>query len=321
MSNPGFCGFVAAALATGFMAGIAFAAPSHERIATYADVQVAQIDDLGKPFDLKANVYVPSRGGARSHPLVIYLHGKGGTYVATKDPIAQRVFELLDRGIAVATIDYRPSGRLPGMVHDGKAYVRYFRANAGKYQIDPNRIALWGVSRGAGIASIMATAGNVPTLEGDVGGNRDQSSLVQAAVIYFPISDIFLNSDKKIEELVPQYFGATVAEATAAVEAYKAKDPSSSAWKTVQAAELVNPLNYIRKDSPPALITIGGNDVSNPLVNSTALYAKYIEKGAEAYIYSYSLGTHGRVGPDIEAASTEWLAKRLLAGQPATSAK
>ena len=50
------------------------------------DILVARIDDLGKPFDLKANLYLPA-GGAPT-PLVLYLHGKGGSYNAPKDRLA-----------------------------------------------------------------------------------------------------------------------------------------------------------------------------------------------------------------------------------------
>lgn len=116
---------------------------------TFADVPVARIDDLSKPFDLKANIYLPAGGGTT--PLVLYIHGKGGAYDDPRDQVVRRVLgALLPRGIAVARIDYRGSGRMPAMLFDTKAYLRFFRAHAGDYHIDPNRIGI-GACRAAAI--------------------------------------------------------------------------------------------------------------------------------------------------------------------------
>ena len=129
--------------------GPALAAPS------VRDILVARIDDLGKPFDLRANLYLPAGPKGASAPLVLYIHGKGGSYNAPKDRLAALAESLAGSGIAVATIDYRPSGRMPAMLFDTKAYIRYFRAHAAQYNLDPARFAIWGVSRG-----------------GDAGGDR-----------------------------------------------------------------------------------------------------------------------------------------------------
>ena len=79
---------------------------SPARAPSMADVQVAHIDDLGKPMDLKSNVYLPAVKGAAT-PLILYIHGKGGSYKITGDRVAQMVTGLTEKGFAVATIDYR----------------------------------------------------------------------------------------------------------------------------------------------------------------------------------------------------------------------
>ena len=80
-----------------------------------ADVPVARIDDLGKPMDLKANVWLPATKAAPT-PLILYIHGKGGSYRVAGDRVARMVIGLTAKGFAVATIDYRLSGRMPAML-------------------------------------------------------------------------------------------------------------------------------------------------------------------------------------------------------------
>ena len=64
----------------------------------FANVQVAHIDDLGRPFDLKANVYLPA-GNTGTTPLVLYIHGKGGAYDDPRDQVVRRIIgALLPRG-------------------------------------------------------------------------------------------------------------------------------------------------------------------------------------------------------------------------------
>lgn len=277
---------------------------------TSADVAVARIDDLGTPFDLKANVYLPPAGGTT--PLVLYIHGKGGSYNDPRDQVAGRVLSaLLARGIAVARIDYRKSGRMPAMLMDTKAYLRFFRAHAAGYHIDPGRIGIWGVSRGGNLAAMLAVTGDVKALEGDVGGNTDQSSKVDASVVESPLTDLFLSSDDKAAAMFGDYLGTDDSDSKAIVAAYRRHDTASPWWRDVARIEQVNPLNYVNKDSPPALIICGGRDPANVVLNCTAFFDRYIAVGAPASYYALSTGTHVRVGSDIEAASVNWLAERL----------
>src|SRR5262249_42423551 len=124
----------------------------------YPDIQVATIDDLGTPMELKASLYLPTpMMRPYPMPLLLYIHGKGGAYNDPPDKVLQRVLTAMtNRGFAVARIDYRKSGRMPAMLFDTKAYIRFFRANAAKYNIDPNRIGIWGVSRGGNLAAMLA---------------------------------------------------------------------------------------------------------------------------------------------------------------------
>jgi len=282
-----------------------------------ADIAVARIDDLGTAMDLKANLYLPPAHSAPV-PLLLYIHGKGGAYDDPRDKVVLRVLEAMrTRGIAVARIDYRRSGRMPQMLFDTKAYIRFFRANAAKYNIDPMRIGIWGVSRGGNLAAMLAVTGDVKELEGDVGGNTGQSSLLQASVIESPLTDMFLSSDDKAASMFGDYLGTNDADSKAIVAAYRKHDTQSPWWKDVQRIQQVNPLNYVKKDSPPALIVCGGLDPSNVILNCSAMFDKYIQQGGVASYYALSTGTHVRLGTAIEQAAAIWASEKLAKTPPA----
>jgi acetyl esterase/lipase len=282
-----------------------------------ADIAVARIDDLGTAMDLKANLYLPPVHSAPM-PLLLYIHGKGGAYDDPRDKVVLRVLDAMrTRGIAVARIDYRRSGRMPQMLFDTKAYIRFFRANAAKYNIDPKRIGIWGVSRGGNLAAMLAVTGDVKELEGDVGGNAGQSSLLQASVIESPLTDMFLSSDDKAVSMFGDYLGTNDADSKAIVAAYRKHETQSPWWKDVQRIQQVNPLNYVKKDSPPALIICGGLDPSNVILNCSAMFDKYIQQGGVASYYALSTGTHVRVGTAIEQAAAIWASEKLAKTPPA----
>jgi acetyl esterase/lipase len=308
-------------LLTGILFSVLAAAPALAQAPSsskpdIADIAIARIDDLGTAMELKANLYLPPARTAPV-PLLLYIHGKGGAYDDPRDKVVLRVLEAMRaRGIAVARIDYRRSGRMPQMLFDTKAYIRFFRANAAKYNIDPKRIGIWGVSRGGNLAAMLAVTGDVKELEGDVGGNTGQSSLLQASVIESPLTDMFLSTDEKAASMFGDYLGTNDADSKAIVAAYRKHDTKSPHWKDVLRIQQVNPLNYVKKDSPPALIICGGLDPSNVIGNCSAMFDKYILEGAAASYYALSTGTHVRVGTAIEQASAIWLSEKLAKTPP-----
>jgi acetyl esterase/lipase len=306
-----------AATLTGFLA-LPGAAQSDVPAPAMADIAVAQIQDLGTPFALKANLYLPAGPHDSAMPLLLYIHGKGGAYNQAHDAVLGRLLPvLLSRGIAVARIDYRRSGRMPQMLFDTKAYIRFFRAHAAEFHLDPHRLGIWGVSRGGNLAAMLAVTGDVKALEGEVGGNAGQSSLLEASVIESPLTDMFLSSDDKAAAMFGDYLGSDAPTSRAIVQAYRSHDTSSPYWKQVEQIERVNPLNYVTKASPPALILCGGLDPANVILNCSAFFDRYIQQGAVASYYALSTGTHVRVGSDIEQAGIAWLAERLSQHPPA----
>ncbi|HVG10757.1 MAG TPA: Calx-beta domain-containing protein [Thermoanaerobaculia bacterium] len=158
-------------------------------------------DAAGQTQDLKLELLVPSTATpAAPVPAVVYIHG-GGWFNGSRLPIPTGVSDLCSKGYAVASIDYRLSDTAiwPAQIQDSKGAVRWLRAHAATYNLDPDRFAAWGVSAGAQLASMLGTSGDEGTvtvgnftadLEGATGGNTGFSSRVQAVVSWYGYGDM-----------------------------------------------------------------------------------------------------------------------------------
>ena len=128
-----------------------------------------------------ADVFLPK--GQGPHPGVLIIHG-GGWAKGDKMKFRSIGLEMTKRGYVSMAIDYRLSGEahFPANIHDCHAAVRYLRANAKKYKLNPDRIGVVGGSAGGHLAGLLATTSTVKTLHGN-GGNKKFSSRVQAVVV------------------------------------------------------------------------------------------------------------------------------------------
>lgn len=137
----------------------------------------------------KLDLYVPDVG--QNLPLIIWVHGGAwrGRSKAHYIPM-----EYLNAGYAGASINYRLSQHaiFPAQIEDVKAAVRWLRANAATYRLDPNRFAAWGSSAGGHLVAMLGTTRNIEEFK--VGENLGVSSRVRAVVDYFGPTD-FLQMD------------------------------------------------------------------------------------------------------------------------------
>jgi len=158
-----------------------------------ADLEYATVGGTSLRLDL----YTPS-GAAGALPTLLYLHGGAWALGDKSDAAVERLVPLVAHGFAVASANYRlvPSVTYPSPVHDVKAAVRWLRANAAEYGLDPDRIALGGASAGGHLASLAALTTGDAVLEGDVGQHLGVSSAVGAVVAYFPGSDLLLSGGR-----------------------------------------------------------------------------------------------------------------------------
>lgn len=245
----------------------------------------------------KLDLYLPAGGSTSAtadtakYPLIIWVHG-GGWAAGSKDRCpAQR---LTAQGFAVASINYRLSSHaiFPAQIEDCKAAVRWLRANAAKYQLDPDRFGVWGSSAGGHLVALMGTTGNAKQY--DVGPNLQVSSAVQAVCDFYGPTDFLQLSAK--------------AHSTARMDHDSADSPESKLIGTAlqQAKDKTakaNPITYIAttggdkvtgKDLPPYLIVHGSDDPVVPVNQSELLFAALKDAGGQAHLHIIDGAGHGK---------------------------
>lgn len=143
----------------------------------------------------KLDLYLPDQG--ENHPLLIWVHG-GAFRVGSKagsehDPVP---IHYIEQGYAVASLNYRLSQHaiFPAQIQDCKAAVRWLRAHAAQFKLNPRRFGAWGPSAGGHLVAMLGTTGHVGEYE--VGEHLAQSSRVQCVVDYYGPTD-FLQMDSQ----------------------------------------------------------------------------------------------------------------------------
>jgi acetyl esterase/lipase len=203
-----------------------------------------------------------------------------------KDRASGLAERLLPAGYAVAGVSIRSSSqvRFPGQLHDIKAAIRWLRANASRYGIDPQRIAIMGDSSGGWTASIAALTGDVPELEGTL-GTTGVSSAVQAAVAFYPPTD-FLQMDAWAVKKCDSFCH----DSATSPESRLVGCPIQTCPERAQAA---NPARYVSAADPPLLILHGGSDPLVPHHQGELLYMALNKACRDAAFVSLPKAGHG----------------------------
>lgn len=293
----------------------AFAQPSTVRgAAGLPDGAVAHRDLAYVPAGherQKLDLYLPKPGDGGTAkaglPLIINVHGGAFKMGSKADDVP---FEYLSRGYAVASINYRLSqhAKFPAQIEDCKAAVRWLRAHAVEYHLDPNRFAAWGASAGGHLSAMLGTTGE--TREFDVGPNLDQSSRVQAVVDYYGPTD-FLQMDAHRPPNGMVHDGADSPESELVGGAIQ-----DNKEKTARA----NPITYVTKNAPPFLICHGDEDPLVPFHQSQLLDAALRSAGVSVTFHRVVGGGHGGFrDPKVPELTEAFLARLLTPKQNAGS--
>jgi acetyl esterase/lipase len=283
----------------------------------------------GKP--LKLDIYLPKTPSATPRPLVINIHG-GGWSMGGKEGCPSYVWRMTQLGFAVASVQYRLTSQagkwgaapvtFPAQIHDVKGAVRYLRANAKKYNLDQDRFAAWGGSAGGHLAALLATSGGVKELEGDVGGNLDQSSKVQAAVDYFGPTDMLHIYDDIVADHLPapdfspnnpiaRLVGLQV---PAGQQANAQRLLTDSTPPYVAARRLLtqaNPITFIDAGDPPLFIGHATGDWLVPISQSKRLDEAMKKAGARSQLKVTQGGGHGNLSLETHVAAVRFLCETL----------
>ncbi len=293
---------------------------------TYAEVG-------GTPLEL--DLYLPAPGGDPA-PLIIWVHG-GGWSGGSKFPAPYYLTSLTSDGFAVASIDYRLTSQaggygaepvtFPAQIHDVKGAVRFLRAHATDYNLDPERFAAAGSSAGGHLVALLGTSGDVPQLEGVVGGNLDQSSRVQAVFDLYGPTDLL-----DMNDMVTTPPGSMIDH-----DAFNSPESRLLGWSApgqgigdikanidnpnapypalVALAADANPITHVTPDDPPIIIAHGTWDASVPFGQSSALQAALLTTSVEHEFIAVHQAGHGNFPGAVTQAGVAFL-KEHLAGAP-----
>jgi|GEM_PF-1296747 len=234
--------------------------------------------------DLKLHIAMPN-DGADLHPAVIFVHG-GGWMLGTPLIYLPFMSEYAKRGYVAVAISYRfaPAYLWPSQIEDVKCAVRWLRANAQKYKVDPNRIGANGASAGGHLVALLATTNKSDGLEGNQ-GYEDQSSRIQAAVADYGAYDLLSGGSTPMLSMFETIFIGGTAELYP--EKYKAASPAT----------------YVTKDDPPILLTHGTADPLVPIAQTNLFEQTLKQAGVPVEVLLLENAGHGFLGNDLVRAS------------------
>lgn len=210
----------------------------------HRNIQNAKVGDIALHLDL----YLPEKSDSPS--LIVWIHG-GAWRKGSKDrcPFAW----MIEYGYAVASVQYRLTDKasFPAQIHDCKGAIRWLRTHAEKHAYDAKKIGVAGISAGGHLVGLLGTSGDVKELEGNVGGNLEKSSRVQAVLDMCGPSDFLLRLKNNPKAVNPP-------------DSPVAMLLGGPASEKQDIARLASPAQHVTKDDPPLLIFHGTKD---PLVN------------------------------------------------------
>ncbi len=244
---------------------------------------------------LRLDVFMPGAAGPR--PVVVWVHG-GGWRQGDKEQCPG--IYLAEAGFAVASIEYRLSDTapFPAHIHDCKAAIRFLRANAARFNLDPGRIGAWGCSAGGHLVALLGATNDLPALEGDVGGNLGFSSRVQAVCNSCGVGDLFELADEWRPTQWMPYLDAFLG---GPIEQFKDKAAAGS------------PVTHIAPGGPPFYSIHGDKDDIVPVMQSIRLDAALRKAGVPSTLEIVPGGGHGMLWSEAMASRVLDFFKQTLA--------
>jgi acetyl esterase/lipase len=220
------------------------------------------------------DIYLPNDGDG-PFPVIVFAHG-GGYFTGDKgDYETYPPLEGLKRGYAICAINYTLSREaiFPRQIQEGKAALRFIRANARQYSLDTSCVIAWGMSAGANLVAMLATTGYMyfPELENYAMGNADQPCHVNACMIWF-CPTYFPDTQRLIE--VAGVKPLHISQGDEYVIAWYLGLPVENA---PDLCALANPETYVTAHTPPFVIQHGKRDGIVPYLQSVQ-FAQKLEK-------------------------------------------
>jgi acetyl esterase/lipase len=225
---------------------------------------------------------LPDRPDKPRRPLVVFIQGSAWTTPNVYYQLPQ-LTELARSGMIVASITHRScleNNPFPAFLQDVKAAVRYLRANADTYGIDPARVAVWGTSSGGNAALLLGLTGDAPAWRTD--DYPDQSDAVSAVVSCFGPSDL---------SALYQYAVHVESPETVMAIFHGLAGPAGDPAVIMKA---MSPVTHIRQGqaNPSFLIAHGDADQSVPYAHGVSFYQQLLDAKIDAQLICVEGGPH-----------------------------
>jgi len=226
--------------------------------------------------ELHLDLFLPKNGNG-PFPAVVYVHG-GGWSGGGRNAFQRQAAYMATKGYAGACIEYRLSGvaHYPAALYDAKAAVRWVRANAAKYRIDPDRIGIMGFSAGGHLAALESVSAE--TADVNAADPIDKaSSKPDFVVLGYP----WLNA------MVPNTQGLITYCATTPMVKTVPQD------KCKEFETKYSPVRFVTSATPPTFLYITSDDKTVDVQASIDYFEAMRAAKASIEFHSFAHGSHG----------------------------
>ena len=213
-------------------------------------------------------------------PLIVWVHGGAWRSGSRKDmPLGK----LVEAGYAVASVDYRLStqAKFPAQIHDLKASIRFLRGHGGEWRLPSRKILIAGDSAGGHLAALVGGSYGHAELEGEIGGDRAQSSDVQGIISFYGGA----NLTTILKQSTPHGLGVRVP----ALDLLLGGQPDD----VPVLARLASPVFHVDKNDPPLLLLHGDQDPQMPVNQALELAGAYQKVNAPVQLEIVHGAAHG----------------------------
>ncbi len=247
----------------------------------------------------RLDVYLPkARKSEVPLPIIVFIHG-GGWLAGNKGSGQGNLLRYVKSGdYAGISIGYRLTNEAqwPAQIHDCKAAIRWIKAHAKERGLDPTKIAVWGISAGGHLVSMLGTSGDVKELEGTLGKHLDQDSKVTCVVNYFGPEDLlaFVRQPSTIDR-------------TKGSDYPEAKLLGGPVQEREAAAKEASPVTHVSKGDAPFFTAHGTKDPLVPFAQAEELHAALRKAGVPSLLQEMTNGGHGFQSPVLDERVKQFL--------------
>ena len=265
------------------------------------DVSYAATDNPRQRLDL----FLPEkREPGKKLPVLVFVHG-GAWLAGDKTQGRGQIMPFVREGkCAGVSVGYRlsPEEKWPAQIHDCKAALRWIKAHAEEYHLDPDKIVVWGSSAGGHLVAMLGTSAGVPEMDGKIGPHTDKDTKVAGVIDFFGPTDV----SKMDAQRLPNGQKHDSADSP---ESKLLGAPVQTVPDKVKSA---NPLTYVDPTDPPFLMVHGDKDPLVPHGQSEILQAELRQAKVKEELYTVAGGGHGGFrDPVVDRKVREFLEARF----------